>query len=75
MTHDDSTDRLHLRRLAWAGIEIRLGGTRLLIDPLEDAEPLAPVMGLPRRPLPPIDSLPGRTPSSRTCTRTTTTRN
>jgi hypothetical protein len=53
MTGQDQTGTLHLRRLAWAGVEIRLGGTRLPIDPLEHAEPLAPVMGPPRRPLPP----------------------
>ncbi|WNV88040.1 MBL fold metallo-hydrolase [Umezawaea sp. Da 62-37] len=51
-----TTDTLHLRRLAWAGVEIRLDDTRLLIDPLEHAEPLAPVMGRPRQPLPPVDT-------------------
>jgi L-ascorbate metabolism protein UlaG (beta-lactamase superfamily) len=56
MTSEDRTDTLHLRRLAWAGVEIRLGDTRLLIDPLEHAEPLAPVMGQPRRSLPPVDT-------------------
>lgn len=59
MTGEDSTGDLHLRRLAWAGVEVRLGDTRLLIDPLEHAGPLAPVMGSPRRPLPPIDVPPG----------------
>lgn len=49
------TDTLHLRRLAWAGVEVRLGGTRLLIDPLEHAEPLVAALGTPRGPLPPID--------------------
>ncbi|MDJ1137221.1 MBL fold metallo-hydrolase [Streptomyces iconiensis] len=59
MTTEDHTDTLRLRRLAWAGVEIRLGDTRLLIDPLEHAEPLAPVQGLPRQPLPSIDPPPG----------------
>jgi hypothetical protein len=53
------TQTFAVRRLAWAGVEIRLGSTRLLIDPLEDATPLAPVMGVPHRPLPPIDTPPG----------------
>jgi L-ascorbate metabolism protein UlaG (beta-lactamase superfamily) len=55
MTSEDQPATLQLRRLAWAGIEIRLGDARLLIDPLEHAEPLAPALGQPRRPLPPID--------------------
>ncbi|GCE00708.1 MBL fold metallo-hydrolase [Embleya hyalina] len=59
MTTEIQTQTLHLRRLAWAGVEVRLGDTRLVIDPLENAEPLAPVMGSPRRPLPPIDAPPG----------------
>jgi L-ascorbate metabolism protein UlaG (beta-lactamase superfamily) len=59
MTSQDQSGALRLRRLAWAGVEIRLGDTRLLIDPLEHAEPLSPVMGPPRRPLPPIDTPPG----------------
>ncbi|GAA2495812.1 hypothetical protein Ahu01nite_031340 [Winogradskya humida] len=50
---------LRVRRLAWAGLEISLGDARLLIDPLENAEPLAPAMGVPRRPLPPIEISPG----------------
>ena len=53
---DHHHDTLRLRRLAWAGVEVRLGDTRLLIDPLEHAEPLAPVLGKPRRPLPPVDT-------------------
>jgi len=50
---------LHLRRLAWAGVEIGLGDTRLLIDPLENAEPLVAVLGGPKRPLPPVRTAPG----------------
>jgi L-ascorbate metabolism protein UlaG (beta-lactamase superfamily) len=52
---DAARDTLRLRRLGWAGVEILLGGTRLLIDPLENAEPLEPAMGRPKRPLPPVD--------------------
>ncbi|WP_051791687.1 MBL fold metallo-hydrolase [Amycolatopsis jejuensis] len=46
---------LGLRRLGWAGVEIELAGTRLLIDALENVAPLEPVLGPPRRPLPPVD--------------------
>jgi L-ascorbate metabolism protein UlaG (beta-lactamase superfamily) len=56
MTEDNATDTLRLRRLGWAGVEIRLGGTRLLIDPLENAAPLEPVLGRPKRPLPPVEA-------------------
>ncbi|GAA1931870.1 MBL fold metallo-hydrolase [Streptantibioticus ferralitis] len=59
MTSKDHSDSVHLRRLAWAGVEIRLGDTRVLIDPLEHAEPLARFLGKPRRPLPAIDAPPG----------------
>jgi hypothetical protein len=54
MTTDTTTDTLHVRRLGWAGVEIRLGATRLLIDALQNVEPLEAVLGRPRRPLPPI---------------------
>ncbi|MFI1447185.1 MBL fold metallo-hydrolase [Streptomyces virginiae] len=50
------TTTLSVRRLAWAGVEIRLGDTRLLIDPLENVAPLAPVMGPPHRPVDPVDT-------------------
>ncbi|MBC3840600.1 MBL fold metallo-hydrolase [Streptacidiphilus sp. 4-A2] len=53
------TTTLSVRRLAWAGVEIRLGDTRLLIDPLENVAPLAPVMGPPHRPVDPVDTPPG----------------
>ncbi len=56
---DTPAETLRLRRLAWAGVEVRLGDVRLLIDPLEHAEPLAPVLGAPRTPLPPIETGPG----------------
>lgn len=46
--------RLHVRRLGWAGIEVRLDDTRLIIDALHHVEPLAPVLGRPKRPLPPV---------------------
>jgi L-ascorbate metabolism protein UlaG (beta-lactamase superfamily) len=41
--------------LSWAGIEVRSGGWRLLIDPLETTEPFAAFLGPPKRPLVPID--------------------
>ena len=43
---------MRLRRLAWAGVEIVLGDTRLLIDPLQHVEPLFPALGAPRWPVP-----------------------
>jgi L-ascorbate metabolism protein UlaG (beta-lactamase superfamily) len=55
-TPDDVTDHLRLRRLGWAGVEIRLAGTRLLIDALENVEQLEPVLGPPKRPLPPVET-------------------
>lgn len=39
------------RHLGWAGVELRWGTHRLLIDPLENVAPLAGVLGAPRRPL------------------------
>jgi len=56
MTVEENTDTLQLRRLAWAGVEIRLGNTRLLIDALENVEHMAPVLGPPKRPMPPVDA-------------------
>ncbi|MGW6927346.1 MBL fold metallo-hydrolase [Streptomyces sp. NPDC054950] len=50
------TSTLSLRRLGWAGVEIQLGDTRLLIDALENVAPLEPVLGPPKRPLPPIEA-------------------
>jgi L-ascorbate metabolism protein UlaG (beta-lactamase superfamily) len=40
---------MEVRRLFWAGIELRSGTTRLLIDPLEDPEPAAGLLGAPRQ--------------------------
>lgn len=37
-----TTDTLLLRRLGWAGVEIRLGETRLLIDPSSTSRRLSP---------------------------------
>ncbi len=54
-----TTDTLHLRRLGWAGVEVRLGETRLLIDALDHVAPLEPVLGPPKRPLPPVEPAPG----------------
>ena len=53
------TETLRLRRLGWAGVEIRLGLTTLLIDALENVEALEPVLGQPKRPLPDVDLPPG----------------
>jgi L-ascorbate metabolism protein UlaG (beta-lactamase superfamily) len=43
------------RRLSWAGIEVRCGRRRLLVDPLETTEPFAAFLGLPKQPLVPVD--------------------
>jgi L-ascorbate metabolism protein UlaG (beta-lactamase superfamily) len=43
------------RRLSWAGVEVRYGWARLLVDPLETTEPLAAFLGLPKRPLVPVE--------------------
>ena len=56
MTEDDT---FTLRRLAWAGVEIRLGDTRLVIDAIENVEPFAETLGPPREPMPPVDTPPG----------------
>ncbi|MDQ0791399.1 MBL fold metallo-hydrolase [Streptomyces sp. B3I8] len=55
-TPDVTSGALRLRRLGWAGVEILLGGTRLLIDPLENVGPLEPALGKPKRPLPPVET-------------------
>jgi len=56
MTTEEHTGTLQLRRLAWAGVEIRLKDTCLLIDALENVEGMAPVLGPPKRPMPPVDA-------------------
>ncbi len=57
MTADPSraSNTLLLRRLGWAGVEIRLDDTRLLIDPLENVAHMEPVLGPPKRALPPVE--------------------
>jgi L-ascorbate metabolism protein UlaG (beta-lactamase superfamily) len=49
------TSTLLLRRLGWAGVEIRLGDTRLLIDPLQNVAHMEPVLGPPKRALPAVE--------------------
>lgn len=56
MSDDEYTGTLRLRRLAWAGVEIRLDDTRLLIDALEHVAAMEPVLGAPKRPLGTIDA-------------------
>ena len=51
----DGDQTMRVRRLGWAGVEIRLGDIRLLIDALSNVEALAPVLGPPKRPLPEVD--------------------
>jgi L-ascorbate metabolism protein UlaG (beta-lactamase superfamily) len=43
------------RRLSWAGIEIRSGQWRLLVDPLETTRPFVAFLGPPRWPLVAVD--------------------
>jgi L-ascorbate metabolism protein UlaG (beta-lactamase superfamily) len=59
MTTTETTKTLQVRRLGWAGVEVRLGTTTLLIDALENIEALEPVLGKPKRPLPAVDVPPG----------------
>ena len=47
-------DTMSVRRLGWAGVEVRLAETRLLIDALINVEALEPVLGPPKRPLPAV---------------------
>jgi len=39
---------MHIRRLAWAGVEITSGPTNLVVDLLENARPLGALLGAPR---------------------------
>ncbi|QXJ23442.1 MBL fold metallo-hydrolase [Actinomadura graeca] len=59
MSVEDVIESLQLRRLGWAGVEVRLGETTVLIDALQNVEPLEPVLGKPKRPLPSVDVRPG----------------
>ncbi|HLZ06690.1 MAG TPA: MBL fold metallo-hydrolase [Bradyrhizobium sp.] len=47
---------LQLRRLSWAGIELRSGDVRVLIDPLENVAPLRSFLGKPHDPILHIES-------------------
>lgn len=58
-TSDPAPGALQVRRLAWAGVEVRLDDTRLLIDPLEHVAAFDVVLGAPRSPVPPVDTPPG----------------
>ncbi|PRY30773.1 MBL fold metallo-hydrolase [Pseudosporangium ferrugineum] len=55
----EEPEKLRVRRLGWAGLEVRLGATTLLIDALDNVEALAPVLGRPKRPLPAVGLPPG----------------
>jgi len=46
---------MRLERLGWAAARITVGDADLWIDPLEDVSPVAPLMGAPRSPLPPVN--------------------
>ncbi len=51
------SDTLQIRRLAWAGVEVILGATRLLIDPLENVARFEGTgLGPARRPMPLVDA-------------------
>ncbi len=43
---------MRIRRLGWAGLELEAGGSRAVIDLLEDASSMAAFIGEPREPLP-----------------------
>jgi L-ascorbate metabolism protein UlaG (beta-lactamase superfamily) len=45
---------MRIRRLSWAGVEVTVGTSRLLLDPLQDPTPLRAFLGVPRAPLAPV---------------------
>ena len=45
-----------LKKLSWAGIEYQTAGFRLLVDPLENVEPLKAFLGPPHDPIQHIDA-------------------
>lgn len=47
-------ETMQLRRLSWAGVEIRRGRDRLLMDPLWDVLPLRSFLGEPKQALVPV---------------------
>jgi L-ascorbate metabolism protein UlaG (beta-lactamase superfamily) len=55
MPQDLRQNEPELRRLPWAGIELTRDGARVLIDPLQDTEPLEGFLGTPRSPLGPVE--------------------
>lgn len=54
-------ETVSLRRLAWAGVEVRAGDVRVVIDPLQNTADLAGFQGVPRRPMPSTEAPPGVT--------------
>jgi hypothetical protein len=52
-----ASKQLTVRRLNWAGVEIVKDQQRILIDPMENVEPFAHLLGKPRHPLTPRSTL------------------
>ena len=48
-----TSSQITVRRLNWAGVEIVRDQQRILIDPIENAEPFEHLLGKPRHPLEP----------------------
>jgi hypothetical protein len=49
-----ASSQISVRRLNWAGVEIVRDQQRILIDPMENAEPFEHLLGKPRHPLEPV---------------------
>jgi L-ascorbate metabolism protein UlaG (beta-lactamase superfamily) len=56
-----TSNLISVRRLNWAGVEIVHGHERILIDPLENPEPFAMLLGKPRHDLKPVPDFDGAT--------------
>jgi len=57
----ETSSQVSVRRLNWAGVEIVRDQQRILIDPVENAEPFEHLLGKPRHPLEPVPDFTGTT--------------
>ena len=57
----ETSSQVSVRRLNWAGVEIVRDQQRILIDPVENAEPFEHLLGKPRHPLEPVPDFTGAT--------------
>ncbi|MBV8100121.1 MAG: MBL fold metallo-hydrolase [Verrucomicrobia bacterium] len=56
-----TSSQISVRRLNWAGVEIVRDQQRIVIDPMENAEPFEHLLGKPRHSLEPIPDFTGTT--------------